>query len=221
MESWWQLGEGYGFRGQEVQLHEITCPFCFERGNFKVTFHAEKKKPNESKKLNFDTLECGNCKGYVMALWSAGEHSDLYDVRVLPWPLKLDKYPKHWPDTVGRFWLQAHRNLRDENWDATAVMARSSLQAALRDKSAKGKTLRDEIVDLADQGILPPIMRDWSDNVRELGNDAAHPKPDQPATSAQDAKDVVRFLDFLLEYLYDVPHRIEQYRARKNEEDDA
>ncbi|MBU0676855.1 MAG: DUF4145 domain-containing protein [Verrucomicrobia bacterium] len=221
MESWWSLGEGSGQYGHDLALYEITCPFCMEAGNFKTAFHAEKKKPSGSKKLNFDTLECGNCKGYVMVLWSAstmgGSHG-IHAYRVLPWPLKLERYPKHWPETIGRYWLQAKRNLRDENWDAAALMARSALQVALRAKEAQGGGLKREIDDLAAKGILPPIMKDWSDNVRELGNESAHPKPEQEATDPQDARDVVRFLDFLLEYLYDLPHQIEEYQGRTQEE---
>ena len=73
MDSWWQLGEGVGYHGRELAVYQITCPFCIERGNFKTTFHAEKKKPKSEKKLNFDNLKCGNCKGYVMVLWSASD----------------------------------------------------------------------------------------------------------------------------------------------------
>lgn len=217
MDSWWQLGESYGQRGGELAVYQITCPFCMERGNFKTAFHTEKKKPNSNKKLNFDTLECGNCAGYVMVLWSASEHgygNGLFDYRVLPWPLKFEKYPEHWPDSIGRFWLQAKRNINGENWDATAVMARSALQIALRDRGAKGQNLKQEIDDLAAKGILPPIMKDWSDHVRELGNDSAHPNPEQSPTNPQDAQDILRFLDFLLEYLYSLPHQIQQYRER-------
>jgi len=57
MDSWWQQGEGSGYHGGKLALYQITCPFCMERGNFKTGFHAEKKKPNSDKKLNFDTLE--------------------------------------------------------------------------------------------------------------------------------------------------------------------
>jgi hypothetical protein len=134
---------------------------------------------------------------------------------VLPWPLRLEKYPDHWPENVGRFWLQSHRSLTDENWDAAAVMARSALQAALRDHKAKGANLKQEIEDLAKKGVLPPIMQDWSQNVRELGNDSAHPKPDQAATNSQDANDIVQFLDFLMSYLYDLPHQIKAYWDRE------
>jgi len=220
MDSWWQLGEGVGSRGRELAVYQITCPFCMERGNFKTTFHAEKKKPNSEKKLNFDTLECGNCKGYVMVLWSASEfggREGLHNYEVLPWPLQFDAYPEHWPEAVGRFWLQAKRNVRDENWDAAAVMARSALQIALRDHTATGNTLKQEINDLAAKGALPPIMKKWSNNVRELGNESAHPKPSQSPTSPQDARDVVGFLDFCLEYLYTLPHQIKEYRGRSGE----
>ena len=94
-------------------------------------------------------------------------------------------------------------------------MARSALQASLREQKAEGKTLKQEIDNLANRGILPPLMKDWSNNVRELGNESAHPDPPATATSPQDARDVVRFLSFLLEYLYNLPHSISQYRNRR------
>lgn len=215
MDSWWELGEGYGQQGSELALYQITCPFCMERGNFKLVFHAEKKKPNESKKLNFDTYECGNCKGYVMVLWSANHFGDLHNYQVLPWPMQYDRYPDHWPAHVGRYWLQAKRNLKDENWDAASVMARSALQGALRDQGAVGKNLKQEIDDLAAKGLLPPIMKQWSDNLKDLGNESAHPQPGQPAAKPEEVRDVVRFLDFLLRYLYTLPHEIKEYREKK------
>ena len=217
MDSWWQLGEGSGFRGADLDRHRIACPFCGERGNFEVAFHEEKKKPNSRKKLNFDTLKCGNCAGFVMVLWSATEHGSangIHDYRVLPWPLKADRYPDAWPETVGRYWLQAKRSLADENLDAAAVMARSALQAALRARGASGSNLQKEMEDLASRGELPPSMREWSDEVRLLGNNSAHPAPGQDAPSAQDVQDLVRFLDLFLECAFSLPRRIELYRQR-------
>ena len=213
MASLWEMGEHSGREGTELDLNAITCPFCLEVGNFEVEHHAEKKKPNSEKRLNFDTLVCTHCQGYVLVLWSAGR--DLHSARVLPTPRRLDRHPDHWPPDVGRYWLQAKRNLADENWDAAALMARSALQLALRQQGAKGKTLKQEIDDLAGQGKLPPVMKEWSDELRELGNDSAHPRPGQAATSSEDATGVVNFLDFLLRYLYTLPHEIAQHRQRK------
>jgi len=218
MNSWWELGEGGGHLGEALALHAIECPFCSERGKFKSEFHAEKKKPNSKKTLNFDTLKCASCAGYVQVLWSANEFigsQPLHQFRVQPWPLKTPDPPEYWPSEIGRCWQQAHRSLQHESWDAAAVMARSALQAALRNHGAKGRDLKTEIAHLAGQGILPPLMREWSDEVRELGNDATHPDANTQGTDPSDARDVVEFLDYLLQYLYNLPKAITDFRARR------
>ena len=214
VDSWWTLGDWVGHQGEDLAVWKITCPFCMECGNFEEAFHAEKKKPNSRKKLNFSTLRCGNCAGYVMVLWSVSTFRGLHGFEVLPWPLKLDKHPEHWPENVGRFWLQAKRNIIGENWEAAVGMARSTLQVALRDKGAEGKNLQAEINDFAMKGELPPLMKDWADNVRALGNESLHPNPGGKPTDPQDARDIVQFLDFFLEYFYTLPHRIRAYRQR-------
>src|ERR1700694_5099321 len=127
MNSWWDLGEGSGFDGAKLALHQIICPFCEVQGNLERVAHYVKQNPRSGKALNFDTYQCGNCVGYVMVLWSASNRAlgGMHDYEVLPWPKRLTTYPKHWPEEVGRCWMQAHRSLTGENWDAAAVMARS------------------------------------------------------------------------------------------------
>ena len=95
MDSWWQLGEWSGHRGGELAIYRIACAFCLERGNFKTVHHAEKKKANGRKVLNFDTLQCGSCGSYALVLWSASEMQGsmiAHDYRVLPWPLTADSF---------------------------------------------------------------------------------------------------------------------------------
>ena len=213
MDSWWGLGEGYGYSGTDLALYRIICPFCGETGNFAKEFTAKKQKPNGNKVLHFDTLRCGNCASFVQVFWSAGDR--LHDYKVQPWPLTLQHAPEGWPEAIGRHWLQAKRNIKGENWDAAAVMARSALQLALREQGATGRNLRSEIEDLATKGVLPSIMKEWAHEVRGLGNDSAHPVADQPATDPTDARDIVQFLDFFLEYSYSLPRKINEYRARK------
>lgn len=222
MNSWWELGEHSGYSGETLAIYQVACPFCDELGKFEVTSHAVKKKPNSKKALNFDTLRCINCAGYVMVLWSASEYGPsqgLHDFHLLPWPPRVPDPPKHWPPEARRRWQQAHRSLQSESLDAAAVMARTALQAALRDKGAGGKNLKEEIKNLAGKGVLPPLMREWSDEVRLLGNDATHPDGESGGAAAADARDVVKFLDYLLEYLYNLPKAIADYRERRRAAD--
>jgi Domain of unknown function (DUF4145) len=212
--NWWTLGENHGYSGGKLALYNITCAFCGESGNFKTTYHVEKKDGSKYKTLNYDILQCVNCGNYTMVFWSGG--STLHDFRTVPWPTETTKFPEHWPKDIGRYWVQAQRSLEGKNWDAAAVMARSAVQLALRYHNAVGKNLYQEIDDLAGKGLLPPVMKDWSHEVRELGNDSAHPTPaSSGGTQSKDANDVVQFLSTLLQMLYDLPHKIGQYRARK------
>src|SRR3989344_254433 len=139
MKSWWQLGEGIGLSGSDLAIYTIECAFCEERGNWEIVHHEEKKNPRSSKVLNFDTLKCGNCAGYVMVLWSAsdlaGRHG-LHAYKVLPFPLKTNKAPDYWPNAVQKSWLEAVRAIEGENWNSAAVMARTAMQVALRDHGA-------------------------------------------------------------------------------------
>lgn len=215
MDSWWDLGELSGVPGDVLDVRSIVCPFCEERGDFSLEHHAEKQKAQSIKTLNFNTFKCGNCTNYIMVMWSASSYGEVHGRVILPYSLKTKDYPQHWPDTVGRYWLQAKKNLEAENWEAAALMVRSSLQIALRGQNAEGKNLCKEIDNLAKKGILPNIMQEWAHNVRELGNESAHPQPEQEPINPKDAKDIVKFMDYLFEYLYTLPKRINEYRERK------
>lgn len=221
MDSWWELGEWSGFQGDKLELWRISCPFCLEKGNFSLAYHAEKKKPNSAKKLNFDTYICRNCMGAVQVMWSAGEFSSgfhgLYGYKVQPHPLSGKPEPsENWPEGMRRFWIQAHDSLTQENWDAAAVMARSALQFVVRDKGAGSGSLKEQVKALVDNGTLQSLMGDWAHEVRLLANESAHPEAPAPSdVDPQDVRDIVNFLDYLLLYLYDLPVQIAKYRERR------
>lgn len=214
MNSWWELGEHKGYVGTTLATYNIACGYCGEKGNFAQQSHLE-KKASKGKVLNYDILRCENCGNFTMAFWSAGYR--LHDRLVVPPPLNYNTYPDSWPEDVGRYWLQAKRSQVSRNWDAAAVMARSTLQIALRKKGATGKNLFEEINHLFGTGDLPPLMKDWAHEIRLLGAESAHPASDSSLASQKDVADLISFLDFLLEYLFTLPAKIEHYRQRKLE----
>jgi len=60
------------------------------------------------------------------------------------------------------------------------------------------------------------LMKEWSHEVRLLANESAHPTPGGGPPSSGDVEDVIRFLGLLLEYLFELPSQIKNYRARKD-----
>jgi Domain of unknown function (DUF4145) len=200
--------------------HASNCLRVLWCGRFETVQHIQRKKPGSSRKvLNYDTLQCGNCGNFMFVFWSAGEHSHgsgaMHGYHVLPWHWSTTTYPKHWPDDVGRYWVEARRSIEAKNWTAAALMARSAIQLVARSHGAKGSILKQEIDDLADKGLILRIMKDWSHEVRELANEGTHPQPGSTGTNEKDAKNVVEFLTFLMRVMHELPKQIEDFRKRK------
>lgn len=218
--DWWDLGEWSGFPGEVLATHGIACAFCGAEGNFETVSQLLRKKGGSSGKvLNYDTLKCGNCGNFMFVLWSASEYSHgsgaMHDYRLLPYYRSTTGYPRHWPDDVGRYWVEAKRSIEGKNWTAAALMARSAVQLVARKHGAVGNNLKQEINDLADKRLIIPIVKEWSHEVRELANDGTHPQPGSAGTNEKDAKDVVEFLTFLMRVMYDLPEQIKDFRSRK------
>lgn len=210
--GWWEFGSYSGESGAELVTRYIECAFCGEEGNWEPYTHSARSN-GHGKKLNYDIYKCVDCGNLTQVFWSGG--NSLHDYHQMPWPRRTRSFPKHWPEDVGRYWLQAQRNIDASNWDAAALMARSALQLLLRHEQASGRTLQKEIDDLASKGELPPIIVEWSHDIRLLGNEAAHPKPGSEGVTQEEARDVVKFLRVLLTLMHDLPKEIADFRAQR------
>lgn len=226
IDSWWQFGEGSGHWGSELALYEIECAFCEEKGNWELEHHAAKTKPGARKVLNFDTYKCGNCANYILVFWSASEHfsggynpaQGLHAYRTVPFALGGWDGEDYWPAKARSHWKQAHNALNRGDYDAAVVMARSAVQAAVRNKKAKKGDMYHEINDLVNRGVIPNIVGELAHGVRELAKPSAHPTEDEKFVQPQDAREIVEFLDILLEYAYDLPQKINEHRKRQGKE---
>lgn len=216
MWSWWDLGDGSGYRSLQEILLLMECGYCGCSGNYELIDGREKLKPGGGKSLNYQLLCCGNCGNYTMMMYNSNSGSGLVDYRRIPHPLKTTKAPKEWPEDVGRYWVQARRNVEEGHWETAAIAIGSAMQLALRHANAKGRNIKEEISNLATNGALPPLMKDWSNEVRLLRNEGAHPVPGAGRVNSQDVKDLMRFLDYLLEYLFTLPVQIKKYRERRS-----
>lgn len=128
------------------------------------------------------------------------------------WPKPAEpSVPAHVPESIARAVLQAERNFpTNGNEEASAMMYRRSLELALKDKfPALTGTLASRIKQLVQRKELPQAMADWADEIRDLGNDAAH----DPNVVERSQLTMIRgFTDATLRYLYTLPAEIEARR---------
>jgi hypothetical protein len=131
------------------------------------------------------------------------------------WPdVPAPLIPEHVPPEVTRVYLQAERNFPIQgNEDAAGTMYRKALDIALKkiDPALSG-TLGQKIKLLVSAGKLTTDLAEWSDHIRDLGNEAAH---DELPLARKDLEDLRGFTEMVLRYLFTLPNMIKKRRGEK------
>ena len=156
----------------------------------------------------FEDFETGSCDGN----WNDFIRSETRLIGVFPSPPSFNA-PRHTSPDVASFVRQAKENL-PESWDASGMMSRKALEAALKEKlpGINDKTsLRDCIKKAAAQQVLTQALAEWADQIRLDGNSAAH---DAQPFSREDAERLVVFTDLVLQYLYTLPGMLKEAQEK-------
>jgi Domain of unknown function (DUF4145) len=179
----------------------------------------------ESSRLEVEraaTLVCAHCGQGVEVieelwigdrLWIDATVGGSFSWRgVFWWPLPAAQRTADVPLAISECLSEATQCLWANCPRAAAVMARRTLEAVCEDKGATGQTLAANVKSLFATGQLPKPLMDWADEVRLIGNQGPHFDVKNPVTRA-DANELLRFLDDLLRYVYELPGELARRRA--------
>lgn len=146
----------------------ITCPRCGRAG----TFHKVGKEDLKIGDYWVGHRQCPHekCNTHVFVVTDGSSKEVL---RTYP-PVKIDfdstDIPKSVVDTLEEA-ITCHAN---ECYVAAAIMVRRTLEEICADKEAKGNNLKKRVESLANKIVLPKELIEGMDDLRLLGNDAAH-----------------------------------------------
>lgn len=104
--------------------------------------------------------------------------------------------------------------LKTKNIDKyVGLMAlRRTLELILKDKGATKWGLKDKIEEIAEKGLLPDTLKEASSLTKILGDSAAHDKDLE--IDQYDVESMTEFVEYIIEYLYVVPDKINCYKER-------
>ncbi len=162
-------------------------------------------------------LKCPACDSALV-----GESEE--DVRdgKLFWPDLTRVYPKPRrllgsgiPDIVKKSIDEAERCVQAGAFLATTAMCGRALEAICRHQGTKDTYLGAGLKELRDKGIIDARLFQWGEELRDQRNMAAH-ATDQVIT-AQDASDVLAFTYAIIDYVFLLAMKFEQFQKRKNE----
>ncbi len=101
---------------------------------------------------------------------------------------------------------------------ASAIMVRKTLEELCRERNASGSNLKDRIRSLGNLIILPPELLNGLDDLRLLGNDAAHIESQQYAKVGQDEVEVgIELTKEVLKAVYQYAALLSRLRAFKKQ----
>ena len=212
-----------------IKTFIIDCPWCkakvaaHEHGRGKKTGWIE--GPDEPYGEILTIGECPNCHSLLVGkshqIWFEGYDSDEDRwsdfVRVYPKPPKeFSSY--RIPRVVIESIKEADRSLQANANIAACVMLGRALEAVCRDVLQKKKghpkaiMLGQGIKELKEEGVIDDRLYDWSQQLHAFRNLAAH--PEDVSISREDAEDLQVFVYAIIEYIYDLTERYEEFKER-------
>jgi hypothetical protein len=208
----------------DQQTFVIDCPFCkakvaaIENGSASRSDWCEESgEPFGTKLIVGLCPKCGEpLAGRAYQFGFEGYQGDKKDewsdvVRIYPNPPKTflsHRIPRSATESLS----DADRSLQANANIAACAMFGRALEAVCRDVLVTKVMLWAGVKMLKDQGIIDDRLYDWSQQLRAFRNLAAH--PDEGSISRQDAEDLQSFVYAIIEYIYDLTDRYEEFKAR-------
>lgn len=187
-------------------LIDVTCPFC----SVFVGISTGSRVEGVSIALHGN---CPSCR-QVVRFWVPNPEVEIGSIEIYMYPQSVrDRDPLEGidlvPDGIRRSYINTLASYKSENWVATAVMCRRTLEGVvfnvLKDK-AKSMALASGLRELPKHVDLGRKILEPMDALRQGGNLGAHfvedSEPDHEVASA-----MLSFLEYLLEFVYVLPHK--------------
>jgi hypothetical protein len=160
-------------------------------------------------------LKCPSCNTALVGQTEQGVHDGKLfwpDItRVFPNPRRL--LGSGIPEIVKRSIDEAERCMQAGAFLAATAMCGRALEAICRHFSTKGNYLGPGLKELRDKGIIDARLFEWSEELRDQRNNAAHATDED--ISAQDASDVLTFTYAIIDYVFLLTLKFEQFQKRK------
>ena len=134
-------------------------------------------------------------------------------INVHPKPEALSA-PKHVPDAIADYYVEALENLHCENFTSAGIMFRKVLDVSVKDLGASSRrlSLRKRVERLLKAGKLTTDLCDLADVIREGGNDATH---EDPPYDKESANRLHEFTYLFLLYVYNLPGLVLEEKDRR------
>lgn len=188
----------------------IRCPNCFHVGSFEPLEEIpDLMIPSEWLWLGHRKCPNPDCVAHVFCIY------EWNGVVVRTYPAqKIGFNSKDIPERIADSFQEAVLCHSEGMQTASAIMIRRTLEELCEEKEAKGRNLKERIKALRERVVIPTELFDALDDLRLLGNDAAHIEAkayDSVGTAEVEAG--IELTKEILKAVYQLDGLVEQLRS--------
>lgn len=226
------------FETVEGSRVSFKCPHCAHMGFFEPVPTAKDityARSFEYASRSIDTLlkglkgarfsaglrACPNsaCRGLVLVVMEFSQKGGTILMETVP-PSLIEVRVDGIPHEIAQSLVEAVASHGARAYRASTLMVRRTLEQLCQAKGAKGANLKERIGNLAKHVILPPALLNAADELRILGNDAAHVEAHEYDTIDKEHADAaIEVAKKILEAVYQYDDLIEMLKNLKKPRD--
>jgi hypothetical protein len=196
----------------------LRCPYCHYSGAFPAPLNSgditwqEQGRDGATERWCVGMRRCPNpdCRSLVFVWLVNGQLRESWP------PQTIDFDSSNLPPRLLETLEEAVKCHAAGCYKACALMVRRLLEELCEDKEAKGENLKDRIAALSSKIVVPQELLSAADDLRLLGNDAAHVEAkDYDAIGKDEATLAVELAKLLLNGVYQYSTLVDKLKARK------
>jgi hypothetical protein len=190
----------------------LRCPVCRQRGTFDALSNDLQFTTPENAGAIAGLRRCPDPACYALAffVFVGGKLAESFPAET------LDFDATNIPAAVQSAFEEAIKCHAQNCFVASAIMVRKTLEELCRDRNAAGGNLKERIKALSAKVVLPQELLDGLDDLRLLGNDAAHIESQEYTKVGKEEVEVgIEFAKEVLKAVYQYAALLGKLRALK------
>lgn len=211
MDNIFQVTNIVPLQERDKRTISIVCPICGHKGTFKSLIDDPDvvDKPQARRYLR---RLCPNstCNSLIFVIVNSVNEIFTFPSNVI----SFDK--ENIPDKVLNAFEEAVTCHSNQCYIASGIMIRKTLEVLCLDKGANGSNLFQKLTNLAQTIMIPQELKDAMQDIRLLGNDAAHVEAQTyDQVSKEEIEISIEFTKEILKAIYQYDSLLQKLRSLK------
>ena len=175
-------------------------------------FEALPDEEDGLRRVRYSLAFCRKCDGVFLYRSCNTEPSEL-PLEEMLYPRSMGPLAPDIPALIRRPHESAVSCFETANYEPCVIMCRKTLEAMCQVLGETSGTLQARLRRLRDAGVVEARLCGWADELRTVGNDAAHDL--QLNISKEDARDCMDFVNMILIYVFTLDKKFQEFKNRR------